>query len=76
MFVSNRHQSHKQSHGKKLWSNSGSLKCNQDLNHALGISTKEKKTNVSKIPQISLEFNYIIHKIKKCNIPEVYDHNI
>jgi hypothetical protein len=43
MFVSNRHQSHKQSHEKKLWSNSGSLKCNQDLNHAPGISTKEKK---------------------------------
>jgi hypothetical protein len=43
MFASNHHQSHKQSHGKKLWSNSGSLKCNQDLNHALDISTKEKK---------------------------------
>jgi hypothetical protein len=43
MFVSNRHQSHKQSHGKKLWSNSASSKCNQDLNHALGISTKEEK---------------------------------
>jgi hypothetical protein len=43
MFVSNHHQFHKQSHGKELWSNSTSLKCNQDLNHALGISTKEKK---------------------------------
>jgi len=43
MFVSSRHQSHEQSHGKKLWSSSDSLKCNQDLNHALGISTKEKK---------------------------------
>jgi hypothetical protein len=43
MFASNPRQSHKQSHGKKLWSNSGSLKCNQDSNHALDISTKEKK---------------------------------
>jgi len=64
MFVSNRHQSHKQSHGKKLWSNLGSLKCNQDLNHALGISTKEKK-NVKKIHQISLEINLIIYQIKE-----------
>jgi hypothetical protein len=42
MFASNRHQSHNQSHGIKLWSNLGSLKCNQDLNHAPGISAKEK----------------------------------
>jgi hypothetical protein len=48
MFFSNHHQFHKQSHGKKLWSNLGSLKCNQDLNHALGISTKEKKEMLTK----------------------------
>jgi len=65
MFVSNHHQSHEQSHAKKLWSNSGSLNCNQDLNHALGTSIKEKKRNVSKIHQISLEINLIIHKIKE-----------
>jgi hypothetical protein len=57
MFVSNRHQSQKQSHGRKLWSNSGSLKYNQDLNHALDISTKGKKRNVNKIHQTSLENN-------------------
>jgi hypothetical protein len=65
MFFSDRHQSHKQSHGKKLWSNSGFLKCNQDLNHALGISTKEKKRNVNKIHQMNLEINLITHKIKE-----------
>jgi hypothetical protein len=43
MFASNCHQSHKQSHGKKLWSNLGSLKCNLDLNHASSISAKEKE---------------------------------
>jgi hypothetical protein len=43
MFASNHHQSHKQSHGKKLWSNLGSLNCIRDLNHAPGISGKEKK---------------------------------
>jgi len=43
MFASNHHQSHQQSHGKKLWSNLGSLKCNRELNHALGISAKEKE---------------------------------
>jgi hypothetical protein len=64
MFVSNCHQSHKQSHGKKLLSNSGFLKCNRDLNHALDNSAKEKK-NVDKIHQISLENNLIIHKIKQ-----------
>jgi hypothetical protein len=47
MFASNHHQSHKQCHGKKLWSISDSLKCNQDLNHALGISAKEKKEEIS-----------------------------
>ncbi len=65
MFASNCHQSHKQSHGKILWSNSGSLKCNQDLNLAPDISAKEKKRNVNKIHQISLENNLIIHKIKE-----------
>jgi hypothetical protein len=43
MFASNRHHSHRQSHGKKLWSNSGFLKGNQDLIHALDISAKEKE---------------------------------
>jgi hypothetical protein len=43
MFASNCHQSHKESHGKKLWFNWGFLKCNHDLNHALDISAKEKK---------------------------------
>jgi hypothetical protein len=43
MFASSHHHSHRQSHEKKLWSNSGSLKCNQDLNHALDISAKEEK---------------------------------
>jgi hypothetical protein len=47
MFASNCHHSHRQSHGKKLWSNSGFLKCNQDLNHALDISAKEKKKEMS-----------------------------
>jgi hypothetical protein len=41
------------------------LKCNQDLNHALGISTKEKKRNVNKIHQMNLEINLITHKIKE-----------
>jgi hypothetical protein len=44
IFASNRHQSQ----GKKLWSNLGSLKCNQDLNHALGISSKEKEKEKEK----------------------------
>jgi len=43
MFASNHHRSRKQSHGKKLWSNSGALKCIRDLNHALDVSAKEKK---------------------------------
>jgi hypothetical protein len=43
MLASNHHQSHQQSHGKKLWSNLGALKCNQDLNHAPGNAAKEKK---------------------------------
>jgi hypothetical protein len=43
MFASNRHHSHRQSHGKKLWLDSGALKCNQDLNRALDSSAKEKK---------------------------------
>jgi hypothetical protein len=70
MFASNCHQSHgqshKQSHGKKLWSNLGSLKCNQDLSHALGLSAKKKeKININKIHQVSLESNLIVHKIKE-----------
>jgi hypothetical protein len=63
MFASNHHHSHKQSHGKKLWSNLGSLKCNQDLNHALDTSAKEK--NVNMIHQISFEIDLVIHKIKE-----------
>jgi hypothetical protein len=65
-FASNHHHSHRQSHGKKLWSNLGFLKCNQDINRALDIFTKEKKErNVNKIHQISLENDLIIRKIKE-----------
>jgi hypothetical protein len=41
------------------------LNCNQDLNHALGISEQEKKRNVKKNHQISFENNLIIHKKKE-----------
>jgi hypothetical protein len=47
MFPSIRHQSHQQSHGKKLWSNSDSLKCNKDLNHVQGVSAKEEEKEMS-----------------------------
>jgi len=44
----------------------GFLKCNQDINRALDIFTKEKKErNVNKIHQISLENDLIIRKIKE-----------
>jgi hypothetical protein len=52
----------------KNWNfqNLDSLKCNQDLNHALDISTKEFfKKNVKKIHQISLENNFIIHEVRE-----------
>jgi hypothetical protein len=47
MFASNHHHSHRQAHGKKLWLDLGALKCNQDLNHALDSSAKEKKKEKS-----------------------------
>jgi len=43
MFASNHHRSRGQSRGKKLWSNSGVLKCIRDLNHAPDVSAKKKK---------------------------------
>jgi hypothetical protein len=71
MFASNHHHSHRQAHGKKLWLDLGALKCNQDLNHALDSSAKEKKKRkVYKSHQIRLENDLIIHKIKEMQDPQ------